>query len=634
MTANIITVIAVVAGIAWLAVLFVSTVRNRGSERIPPNLKPPRTDEEMETRRLETGQKAAIVFSAFLAISLPLYFLWEPARQEGFVEQFDEESIERGAHLVEEFGCFNCHGPEGVGGTASFVEKRSGVTVAWAAPSLNDVTYRYDRDELNFWITFGRGNTPMPAWGVAGGGSLNEAQVIDIVNYLETIQILQAEAVNKVPDPVQLELDKLANAEAIMAGAILRQNQVVAEIMQASVDADLLGPLAEQASEILDGADEGIDTDDDGLSDAAETELSALSAEILEGFTTVELVVLDPAVADAELAEQAVSNLEQALETDPIVATNLEAVKTAIADGAVAPGGLSAESAVQLETIADAAGKAGIDVPIGPYDTLESGEPLALALEEAAAVESAPEEAATLAGEAAAAVDDGSDPDGDGLSTAAEQTITDQIAEANQSTIPSRIAQITLDPTNPESVGGQRDSRTANSFVGNLESLATSLRVSATNQKELLAAEQAGLAFLEAAAEAKAYEIDIAGVAAAMGVDEEQAARAVGLFHANCARCHTAGYSAGLPYTQEAGSGGFGPALWDGRPLVQFGEPADDPADDLLLQFLMRGSEAQIPYGLNGFGSGRMPAFGAILSADDIELLAAYLRAGNMDGKG
>jgi mono/diheme cytochrome c family protein len=119
-----------------------------------------------------------------------------------------------------------------------------------------------------------------------------------------------------------------------------------------------------------------------------------------------------------------------------------------------------------------------------------------------------------------------------------------------------------------------------------------------------------------------------------MGGDVETAQRAVGLFNSNCARCHTAGFSAGVPFTQEAGSGGFGPALWDGRPTVQFGEASENPEDDLLVRFLTRGSEAQIPYGLNGFGSGRMPAFGAILSEADIELLAAYLRGGNMDGKG
>ena len=93
--------------------------------------------------------------------------------------------------------------------------------------------------------------------------------------------------------------------------------------------------------------------------------------------------------------------------------------------------------------------------------------------------------------------------------------------------------------------------------------------------------------------------------------------------------------SAGVPYTLEAGSGGFGPALWDGRELVQFGEAPDDPDEpDLLIEFLIKGSESQKPYGLNGFGSGRMPAFGATLSAEDLGLLARYLRGGNMDGKG
>jgi mono/diheme cytochrome c family protein len=129
------------------------------------------------------------------------------------------------------------------------------------------------------------------------------------------------------------------------------------------------------------------------------------------------------------------------------------------------------------------------------------------------------------------------------------------------------------------------------------------------------------------------YSIDFAGVAEAMGASEEDAQRAVGLFNSKCARCHTAGYSAGVPFTQEAGSGGFGPALWDGRPTVQFGEANEDPEQDLLVQFLIRGSEAETPYGINGFGSGRMPAFGSAMSVEDIELLAAYLRAGNMDGK-
>ncbi len=119
-----------------------------------------------------------------------------------------------------------------------------------------------------------------------------------------------------------------------------------------------------------------------------------------------------------------------------------------------------------------------------------------------------------------------------------------------------------------------------------------------------------------------------------MEVSEEEAQRAVALFNGYCARCHTSGFSAGVPYTQEAGSGGFGPALWDGRPLVQFGEapPEGSEDPDLLVDFLINGSEAETGYGINGFGSGRMPAFGAILDQGDIELLARYLRSGNLDG--
>ena len=42
------------------------------------------------------------------------------------------------------------------------MEPRTGVAVQWAAPRLDDVFYRYSEDEVNYWITFGRANTPMP----------------------------------------------------------------------------------------------------------------------------------------------------------------------------------------------------------------------------------------------------------------------------------------------------------------------------------------------------------------------------------------------------------------------------------------------------------------------------------------
>ena len=561
MTADIITVLALVAGISWLGLMVVSTLRNRGGEEIAPNLRPGMDDQELETRRLENGQKAAIAFSAFLAISLPLYFLGETGRQGNFVEDFAHESAERGEHLVEEFACFSCHGPLGVGGTASYVEKRSGVTVAWAVPSLDDVLYRYDKDELNFWVTFGRGNTPMPAWGLAGGGPLNELQVVDVVNYLATIQKDQQSAVDETPAAVSAQLARFDNADTTIAAAIINQKQTLAEIDQALADSAFIKPIAEMGRTLLDNAGSGRDTDDDGLSDVAEARISELSAQAVAYFSVVEEITLDPMTPDAENADQAMAALEAAVGTDPI----LEVYITSI--GSI----------------------------------LETG-------------------------------GEGDDTDGDGLSDTAEATIQGLMTEASLATVPAAIREIVLDPTMSETVSGVTDLATTNATVGGFESVAITRTVTSENFDKIHAQELAGLQFLEAAATSKDWEVDIDGVAAAMGRDRDESERAVMLFNANCARCHTSGFSAGIPYTKESGSGGFGPALWDGRPVVQFGQAEELAKDDLLIQFLIKGSESETAYGLNGFGSGRMPAFGAILSADDIALLAAYLRGGNLDG--
>jgi mono/diheme cytochrome c family protein len=566
-TADVITVLAVVAGIVWLGLMLVSALRNRGgAEEVAPNLKPGIDDQQLETKRLEGGQKAAIAFSAFLAISLPLYFLGETNRQEGFVVEFAEASVARGEHIVEEFACFSCHGPLGSGGSAPYVEKRSGVAVAWTAPSLDDVFYRYSPDEVNFWITYGRGNTPMPAWGVAGGGPMNEKQVEDVVNYLATIQISQQAAVDKMVNAVPAEISRLDNADATVAAAIINQEQVVAEIDQAPDDLAVIEPLDERAVEVLAGAGSGIDTDADGLSDAAESELSAISVEAYEHFRVIEPLTLDPATADAELVDEGIAALEAAVGGDPILQISIDSVEAALAD-----------------------------------DVIDDESP---------------------------------DTDGDGISDAGEAVITGLFTEASGATIPSSIVVIALDPTNPETASGVPDRETAATMVGGLETSSINLGVTVENEDRIRPQQEEGLEFLEMARDQELWAVDVAGVAESMEAGEEEAERAVGLFNANCARCHTAGFSAGVPYTQEAGSGGFGPALWDGRPTVQFGDapPEGSEEPDLLIDFLISGSEAETPYGINGFGSGRMPGFGAILDPADLDLLARYLRSGNLDG--
>jgi mono/diheme cytochrome c family protein len=464
----------------------------------------------------------------------------------------------------------------------------------------------------------------MPPWGIPGGGPLNAEQVTDVVNYLRTIQVPQEQNLADVEPGIDAALDRLETGDAAVEAAILAQRQVVAQIDSAQADLDLITPLAERARAVFDDAGQGLDSDADGLSDAAETELTAISGQAVAGFQIMEPVSLDPEVPDAELAEAALDTLQSAAETDPILLANIAAIETALEEGSVEEGiGLGAGALAELEEIRSQAEAAGVDVP-GSVEDLSQAEALA------AALETAQSELLTPAIEAIAA---GSDPDGDGLSTGAEATIGTQVEAAIGATTPTQVTAITLDPTNPASVGGEPDVTTANRFVGNLESLATTLAVTYNNRDALHTNESAGLAFLEQALETQLYSIDIEGVAEAMGASTEEAERAVGLYNSSCARCHTAGYSAGPAFTQEAGSGGFGPALWDGRPTVQFGEAAATPEEDLLVQFLINGSESETPYGLNGFGSGRMPAFGPSLSLEDIELLARYLRSGNLDGK-
>ena len=132
----------------------------------------------------------------------------------------------------------------------------------------------------------------------------------------------------------------------------------------------------------------------------------------------------------------------------------------------------------------------------------------------------------------------------------------------------------------------------------------------------------AGIAFLEDALERKAWEVDFGAVASAAGLSRSDAERAVGLYNAYCARCHTAGYSAGVEFEQEPGSGAWAPALTQGRTVVQFPDEASH------IDFIINGANASEEYGVNGIsGVGGMPGFGTVLSQEDIELIVRYERS-------
>ena len=508
-----------------------------------------------------------MLLSAFLAVGLAIYYLSETDRQLSFVDQFHEESVERGSELVgpDEADCWSCHGPNGVGGVASYVEKRTGVSVSWAAPALNDIFFRYDRDIISYWVTYGRGNSPMPPWGTVGGGPMNEQQVQDIVNYLESIQISQQETLRKTDGIVLGQLSTLENADQALERAIVEQRQLIADIEDAPRYAETLADLVALARRAFQLSDQGIDRDGDNLSDISETTISELTATAasLFDFSEIEAWTFDPqnpatdGRPDADVADHAISTLRSLVPQAPILELRMQSIRTALA------------------------------------------------------------------------AEDGEDSDGDTLSDLAERVITAELAAARTALRPTTLTVVDLDPERASSGGGINDDQAAATAISGMEAASINLAVRTENAERLLDPARAGLEELLDAQVERKWEISLEGVAhAAFDGDFDSASRAVGVFTGYCARCHTSGWSAGTPYAAQPGSGGFGPAVWKGRPRVQFIFKED------LRDFLLVGAVADTPYGVSGFGNGQMPAFGAVLSSDDLDLLVDYLWAGDLNGKG
>jgi mono/diheme cytochrome c family protein len=254
----------------------------RASKEIQPaNQTPFLPDEDLESRRLERVQGWALLFAAIIAIALPLYWLHEPARQEQSVTYFDENAAERGAELyadatMEQFNsavslaCAGCHGAEGGGGPVPYT-LTNGERVVWHAPALNTVMLRFTEDEdcvdpdlrsalqcsVTDIITHGRQGTPMPAWGVIGGGAKNDQSIQDIIAFLRTIQLTPEEAQKQA----QEEID-----------AAREQPQQAIENAEKQLEADqeTLDTLADETRKVLQ------------TPDATEAELNTACEEIAE----------------------------------------------------------------------------------------------------------------------------------------------------------------------------------------------------------------------------------------------------------------------------------------------------------------------------------------------------------------
>lgn len=503
--------IAVALILGWMAFLFVNSRRSRASsvEAPPPNMTPHVSDDELENKKLTNVLRAALFGSALMAIVLPWYAFNEPDRQAEAADAIVDLNVEEGAHWysLDGFQCAQCHGPAGGGGGATYIEERSGVEVTWVAPALDDVLYRYERDEVEYWIVYGRANSPMPSNGLEGGGAMTEQEVDQTIDFLESIQVSQADAFSRAVPAAEQALSRIEGGELATRNLINRQAALIQEVRNAPDELAVVATFPEDVKDLfqapgsctdetaaLVGAscdDPGADTDRDGVSDTVERQLSVL----------------------AGIAKDAVRVLTPNTETEPT-------------------------------------------------------------------------------------------------------TFTFE---------PNPVYDVRFDPANPftneTTEGPVPDLEEAEAMLGHLEEDVLLLTVTTDRQDSFLADLEPGLEFLENALATRPWEVDFDAVAASMGVSVEDAELAVGLFNAYCARCHTGGYSAGPAFEQGAGSGAWGPALWDGRSVIQFPDPADQ------INFIITGSQNAVGYGVNGIGSGRMPGFGNVLSTEQIELIVQYERS-------
>ncbi len=198
----VLAVLVMVGLVVYVLFSFRIGKRELGSEiELAANRTPHVDDFELETRVLDRSLAWSLVTLAAISLVLPMYWLMEPARQENAAIDWVGRFEVKGARTFEE-GCASCHGPGGVGGVAAFtIADPDGEFVAqvdWKAPALTTVLSRFSEEEVIDILDYGRPGTPMPAWGLPGGGPLTAQQVEQLVVYMRSIQLDQDAATAEI----------------------------------------------------------------------------------------------------------------------------------------------------------------------------------------------------------------------------------------------------------------------------------------------------------------------------------------------------------------------------------------------------------------------------------------------------
>jgi mono/diheme cytochrome c family protein len=129
-------------------------------------------------------RKAQFIIAILAGIGLLtiIYGMSEPERQARAFERQRDTSIERGAHSFAQY-CYGCHGYNGQGAIVPGQGvMAANLTTRRATGDRDDDRKTYDF--ITKTIARGRPNTPMPAWGLRDGGSLNDEEISEIATFI------------------------------------------------------------------------------------------------------------------------------------------------------------------------------------------------------------------------------------------------------------------------------------------------------------------------------------------------------------------------------------------------------------------------------------------------------------------
>lgn len=190
--ATIFGVLLIMGGLLYLTAR--GELRGKRKARIPAAMRPGSTDEALERTVLERYLIVGTVTALAMAVWLPAYWLREPKRLDAKRAAFIEREVTEGEMLYKNY-CSTCHGLnlEGSPRTVKLADEQ--VTVA--EPPLRYIYARYDaagrsKEEIDQIlldaISKGRPGTVMPTWSLAYGGSLNPAQIENLILFIQSAQ--------------------------------------------------------------------------------------------------------------------------------------------------------------------------------------------------------------------------------------------------------------------------------------------------------------------------------------------------------------------------------------------------------------------------------------------------------------